>query len=888
MNIVQIEENVQKLLNPLNNESFIYDLLQAYGKPKASIARLKNGTHNLSKNKNEVLWKKQLFFISTDIENLLSFIDDVRKNNLIINHQPRFIIVTNFKSLLAVDTKTQDTLDIDFNKLGKNFDFFLPWAGMEKAQHKIENPADVKAAEKMAKLYDEILKDNPVSTNEELHLLNVFLSRLLFCFFSEDTEIFLKGSFTNSIKSHTQADGSDLDTYLKRLFEVLNNPDRDQYPHYLKAFPYVNGGLFTDKIHAPKFSRRSRTLIIECGELDWSAINPDIFGSMFQAVVHIDQRAEMGMHYTSVPNIMKVIEPLFLNELKEEFENHYEHENKLERLLLRLENLKIFDPACGSGNFLIIAYKEIRTLEMKILQRINQLSKNKAARFSNITLTQFYGIELDDFAHEIAILSLWLAEHQMNVKFKEIFGTANPSLPLKKGGTIVCGNAAQISWNSVCENFGKNEIYVLGNPPYLGSTMQNHDQKLDLKMVCKDFGNYKNLDYISCWFVKGANYIKNTRAKLAFVSTNSICQGEQVGLLWPHLLRTNLEIFFAHQSFKWANNAKSKAGVTCVIIGIRNSDSGKKIIFNNILSSKVDHINAYLTQGHSPIVVKRSTPLSELPIMENGNKAVDGGNLIISNDMEREELIKRSPQSAVYIKEMIGSKEFIQGSKRWCLWIKDNQASQALAIECIYERVNKVRSVRLASTDKGANDLSDKPYRFRDQRMPITNSLFIPSVSSERRDYLPIGYLNSDVVIVAPNFGIFDAPLYTFGVISSKLHMIWIRAVAGRLRSDYRYSSSICYNTFPLPHITQGQKDDISRYVMNILNCREKHPEKTISELYDPDKMPPNLLEAHQKLDVAVEQCYRSIPFSSDEQRLEFLFKLYEEMTNNEKRKSNA
>ncbi len=886
MNIAQIEENVQKLLKPLNNETFIYDLLQAYGKPKASIGRLKNGTYNLSKNKNEVLWKKQLFFVSTDNENLLSLIDDVRKNDPIIRHQPRFIVVTNFKTLLAVDTKTQDTLDIEIHKLGKNFDFFLPWAGMEKAQQKNENPADVKAAEKMAKLYDETLKDNPVSTNEELHLLNVFLSRLLFCFFAEDTEIFPKGSFTNSIKSHTQGDGSDLDTYLKKLFEVLNNSDRSQYPQYLQAFPYVNGGLFTDKIFAPKFSRRSRTLIIECGELDWSAINPDIFGSMFQAVVHIDQRAEMGMHYTSVPNIMKVIEPLFLNELKEEFENHYEHENKLERLLLRLENLKIFDPACGSGNFLIIAYKEIRTLEMKILQRINQLSKNKAARFSNITLTQFYGIELDDFAHEIAILSLWLAEHQMNVKFKEVFGAANPSLPLKSGGYIVCGNAARLDWKVICPKNDENEVYILGNPPYLGARQQDKKQKEDLNHNLQSIKGCSDLDYISIWFYKASAYTQFSNSKYGFVSTNSISQGIQVSSLWPAVLMENLEIYFAHKSFKWINNAKKNAGVTCVIIGVRNKSSKVKYIYDGNLKSEVSNINCYLVEGKNIFVEARKTPLSNLPPVNYGSFALDDGNFTLSST-EKFEFESKNPELSDFIRPFVGAHELIQGSLRYCLWLAA-APENIRNIDAVRLRIARVQLWRSSSDREATRKLASIPHYFAEVRQPNCDYIAFPTVSSERREYIPVSFLSQNIIASNQIYVLPNALPWHFGVLTSKMHMVWIKAVGGRLKTDYRYSSAVCYNTFPIPKLIQSSLNSLSESSLNLLRVRELYSEKSLAELYDPDKIPDELQEAHKKLDFAVEQCYRSKPFSSDEERLEYLFKLYEEMTVNEKRKTDA
>lgn len=494
MNLGKIEENVQNLTQQVSHGEFIYELLLAYGMPKASITRLKDGAYNLSKKSGEILWKKKLLFREVFDQDLHATIDQLRRDETTAKHSPRFIIVTDYKTLLAYDTKTKDTLDRPIGELHRHFDFFLPWSGREKSQAKLENPADVKAAENMAKLYDNIRQDNPHQflDRESLHELNVFLSRLLFCYFAEDTEIFSKKLFVNSIESHTQSDGSDMAEYLGRLFMVMNtkHTERNDLPDYLKKFEYVNGGLFEKVYRAPKFTARSRKLLLECGELDWSEINPDIFGSMIQAVVHPDQRGGMGMHYTSVSNIMKVIEPLFLNELNEEFENNQHNPQKLEKLLGHLSTIRIFDPACGSGNFLIIAYKELRLLEIKILKQLKVLSEavrglddlqaslipkaqmslaaaHMPSLFSRINLSQFYGIELDDFAHEIAILSLWLAEHQMNVKFNEEFQKKLPSLPLKQGGKIVCGNAVQLNWKQVCPIEKDSEIFLIGNPPYM-------------------------------------------------------------------------------------------------------------------------------------------------------------------------------------------------------------------------------------------------------------------------------------------------------------------------------------------------------------------------------------------------------------------------------------
>ncbi len=500
MNIAKVEENILNLIKTFTEETFIYDLLLAYGKPRASISRLKNGgSYNLAKVDGEIIWKKNLYFKQTNKTELFSTFEALRASDVLKTYIPRFIIVTDYTSLLSLDTKTGDTLDIKIEELSNNFDFFLPLAGLEKSKIHKENQADIKASERMAKLYDAICKDNPELSQQELDGLNVFLSRILFCFFSEDTNIFEKNLFTNSIKSHTREDGSDLKDYLEKIFQIMNKEVRTEYPSYLQAFPYVNGGLFAENHNIPALSRRSRNLIIECGELNWSEINPDIFGSMIQAVVHPDQRSSMGMHYTSISNIMKVIEPLFLNDFYDEFAKSKDNPKKLEKILDRLYNLKIFDPACGSGNFLIIAYKELRKLEMVVFQHLQEISKQKTIPMSGIRLSQFYGIEIDKFAHEMAILSLWLAEHQMNMAFAKTFGKSRPTLPLKESGNIVCGNATRFDWEQVCPKTVNGEVYILGNPPYLGSSMQDKYQKEDMSFVFNRIQGYKNLDYIACW-----------------------------------------------------------------------------------------------------------------------------------------------------------------------------------------------------------------------------------------------------------------------------------------------------------------------------------------------------------------------------------------------------
>ena len=903
MNIDQIEENLQRLTKEFDKEEFIYDLLRAYGLPKASITRLKKGSYDLSNKENVVAWKKRVYFKEeheADLHNTLMDLSDKAK------HDQRFVIVTDFETLLARDTKTKENLDIPVKDLPKHYDFFLPWAGMEKAEYQSENPADVKAAERMAKLFDEIKNDNPDDSPEFIHGLNVFLSRLLFCFFAEDTGIFPEGQFTKGVSSHTQADGSDLNSYLDKLFDVLNTKksDRTDIPAYLNEFPYVNGGLFKDKISSPVFTRRSRQAIINSGELNWSAINPDIFGSMMQAVITPEHRGGLGMHYTSVPNIMKVIKPLFLDDLYEAFEKGHNEPKKLIKLLERISKIKIFDPACGSGNFLIIAYKELRRLEMKIIRRLIELQKlaqgfkakeeqlsiipesqlelaetYQVDLFSRVQLTQFYGIELDDFAHEIAQLSLWLAEHQMNVEFYDEFGQLNPTLPLKEAGRIVHGNACRIEWQTVCPNEANDEIYILGNPPYSGSRNQNKNQKNDLKIVLKS--KYKSLDYISAWFIKASKFI-SSNSSAAFVSTNSICQGEQVDLLWSRIFDLNVEISFAYQSFKWSNNAKSKAGVTVVIIGIEKTNNKSKFIFSNGTVSSVHGISPYLIEGKNVVVSSRRTPLSDFPEMNFGNMPADAGKLLFT-PQEKENLLRVEPALKKYFRRVYGANELINNKERWCLWLENVSLDKINSIPALKEIIDSLREIR---SNSSRPKLASIPHLFAQITQDTTSDfIIIPSVSSERRDYIPIDFLSKDKISTNLCLIISNAQPYLFGILNSNMHMIWCRNIGGQLETRLRYSKEIIYNTFPFPQISDHRKQEIAQCVFRILEERENHPEKTLAELYDPNKMPQGLLEAHQANDEVIEKCYRSRPFESDEQRLEYLLKLYEEMIKEEKKR---
>ncbi|MDD3078659.1 MAG: N-6 DNA methylase [Paludibacter sp.] len=839
MNSKEVENSVKQVIENFSEEEFIFDLLLAYGASKTSVTRLKKGDFNLSKNTGEVFYKKKLFFKPEETDKLLSTIDSVSSNEQILKHQPRFAIVTDYKQLVAKDLKLGKSLDIEIQELPKYYDFFLPLAGSEVYNTKNNNEADRDAAYKMAQLYDNLVhaNENLYNSKESIHNLNIFLSRLLFCFFAEDTGIFEEDSiFTNTLVQHTSEDGFDTHEFLNELFTRLNTKDGSKFPAYLEKFPYVNGGLFGKAVESPHFTFKARKTLIELGELNWKDINPDIFGSMIQAVVLPEYRSDLGMHYTSVENILKLIKPLFLDELYAEFEKHNDNVTQLRKLIIRISKMKFFDPACGSGNFLIITYKEIRLLEIEILQRIIDLTPDPTLEFTQIQLSQFYGIEIDDFAHEMAILSLWLAEHQMNRIFEERlfdYGRSNPILPLKQSGQITQGDATRKEWNEACPITEKDEVYVIGNPPYLGARLQDAEQKKDMSIVFQNTKGYNNMDYIACWFQKAQKYINNKNAKVAFVTTNSICQGEQVALLWPHILSENIEIGFAYQSFKWTNNAKGNAGVTVIIIGLRNVSNAPKYLFEGGFQNPAKNINPYLSDATNIIVTGRNKPISSIPEINFGNMANDGGHLLLSKT-EKEELVKFEPQSKPLIKRLVGALEFIRGVEKYCLWIDDENKDFAYSLPNVAKRIEDTQISRMNSKRKSTQELSTVPYKFAEIRYFETDSIIVPSVSSERREYIPIGFLDSNNIIVAPNFGIYHAEPWLFAVITSRMHMTWVRAVGGRLKTDYRYSAKLCYNTFPFPNISLKQKENLNLYVFAILDERAKYPEKNNGTIVQP------------------------------------------------------
>ena len=904
----EIEERLRIIKdNHVPAEEIGYHILYSFGKGERDIARYKEGK-GILKTFEGLLIKGLFCFKSTTTLHLSEELESLKADNQVLKALPKIIAVSDGKTILAYDLREKDTYENKVDRRYCDFAFFYPLMDVERVHYVEESPADIKAAERLAKLHDELRAYNEFNSDNDLHDLNIFITRLLFCFFAEDTGIFEENLFSASIQQYTKPDGSDLSEYLDAAFNIMDCDLRNSDTlSIIKQFPYVNGGLFAKHIQIPKMGAKARKIIIECGELDWKDINPDIFGSMIQAVVNPEERANQGMHYTSVPNIMKVINPLFLDELREEYKKLEEQQKQLQQqldlgalkqkdycnacapiekkcrqLLLRISKMKFFDPACGSGNFLIITYKSLRLLEMDILKVIRQCKPGQQElNFidgSCITLKQFYGIELLDFPHEVAMLSLWLAEHQMNRKFSDEFKVNTRALPLHNITQIVCGNACRINWNEVCPHEPEEEVFVFGNPPYLGSKLQSKEQKKDIEFVCKNKNRYKDLDYISCWFILACKYINSTFIKTAFVTTNSITQGEQVPMLWSLIFQHNIEISFAHTSFKWSNNAKNKAGVSCVIIGLYKKRLENKYIYSDNNKKAVRAINPYLSEGENCIVMGSFKPLQGFPVMEIKNMTYDGGNLIF-NEEEKKIILQKEPEVSKYIVKLQSGSDFIDNIYRYSFWIEEKDLNDALQFNSIKERIDKVKNFR-QNSGSVAKSLVDKSYCFRFPKRAKNHMVIIPRTTGENREYLPVGLLDNNTITTDAAYGIYDYSNWILGIIMSKMQIVWMKPLCGRLGTSFRYSSSICYNSFPFPTISEEKKKQIEEAAENVLVTRAFYPEKTLAELYDPDKMPEDLKEAHAVLDDIVESCYPGYPFANDEARLECLFKLYEKMTN--------
>ena len=887
MNPVEIEEAVSRIAEaPFNPGEFPFEFLQAFGNRDVTIKRLRKD--NRSDVSGAVLQRNNIHLAVCPEGQVAQTLNLLRESSKTQSAKARFLLATDGVTFEAEDRTEDDHITDVFTHLADRFGFFLPLAGITTVQKIKNNPIDVKATSRLNRLYVELLKENPDwATEERRHDMNHFMARLIFCFFAEDTGIFLNNLFTRTIQTMTEGATDQTHDIMAELFRTMDldtrNDDREKggVKSWAKDFPYVNGNLFSGATDCPKFSKLARTYLLRAGELNWAQINPDIFGSMIQAVADEGERGALGMHYTSVPNIRKVLNPLFLDGLREELEKAGHNTQKLHALKERLSGIRVFDPACGSGNFLVIAYKDMRGIQSEIDDR---LKIERAERKSVIPLANFYGIEIRDFAVEIARLSLLIAEFQSDEIHIDQKQARLNVLPLKDTGHIICGNALERDWFDVCPPQEGSETYICGNPPYKGSTWQSAEQKADLEQI---FGqrtkSWKSLDYVAGWFMKAADYGQKTGSSSAFVSTNSICQGQQVPILWPLIFGLNYEISFAHTSFKWANLAAHNAGVTVAIIGIAPVSEHPKILFSNGADGKTirqesGHINAYLVPGKNVVVEKQGKPLSaELGEMNFGNKPVDGGNLLL-DEGELAGLKLDNSQTSKFIRRIVGSAEFIRGIQRYCLWIDDEDAHEALTIPTIAQRVEAVKQMRLASRDSGARGMAEKPYQFRENNISKFQTIVVPGVSSEARPYLPVGVLGNNYTVTNLAFALFDAPLWNMALIASRLHLVWIGTVCGKLETRYRYSNTMGWNTFPVPILTEKNRSDLTRCAEDILLAREAHFPATIADLYDPDKMPDNLRAAHDRNDEVLERIYIGRRFRNDTERLEKLFDLYSKM----------
>jgi len=914
LNAVEIEEAISQLAEQdFDPVAFPFAFLEAFGNKSTTIKRLKSGSTNASDIEGGVLQRNNIHIAVCAEDTVTATLVKLKANPATAKSKAKFVLATDGISLEAEALASGETIACAYPHFPDHFGFFLALAGISTVKEIRNNAIDIKATGRLNRLYVELLKDNEDwASDARRHEMNQFMGRLIFCFFAEDTDIFHGDDlFTSTVEQMSDSRSDNTQHVIGELFRAMDMKPEERVAAGLprwacKKFPWVNGGLFANCKDVPKFSRIARSYLLHAGRLDWKEINPDIFGSMIQAVADDEERGALGMHYTSVPNILKVLNPLFLDDLRRQLEEAGDNSRKLLNLRRRIARIRVFDPACGSGNFLVIAYKEMRKIEAGINAR-----RNERDRRTDIPLTNFRGIELRDFAAEIARLALIIAEYQCDVLYRGQKEALMEFLPLDAQNWITRGNALRLDWLSICpptgtgvklhgddlfatpleqpeidfENEG-GETYICGNPPYLGGQWQSDEQKSDLKAIFETRTNrWKSLDYVAGWFIKAADYGTRTNAVSAFVATNSICQGRQVPILWPLIFGTGHEIAFAHTSFKWANLASHNAGVTVVIVGISNHAGTVRRLYSLAEDGKTvvretDNINPYLVAADNVIVQETKQPISCLSEMFFGNMPNDGGHLLLARD-EIDALGLTGGQHAQFVRHFYGSAEFIKGTQRYCLWIPDDMAGEAMVIDSIRKRVKAVRKMRLSSKRKTTNELSSTPYRFGEVRQKGNEvSIVVPRVSSENRDYLPVGLAPRGTIIGDRNFALYDAPLWNMALIASRLHWVWIGTVCVRMRTDFSYSNTLGWNTFPVPNLTQKNKDDLSRCAEDILLAREAHFPATIADLYAPDAMPENLRAAHARNDEVLERIYIGRRFKNDTERLEKLFDLHTKMTN--------
>lgn len=902
MNAVEIEQAITDLAElPFDRANFPYAFLGAFGNKDTTIKRLRAGASNKS-DVGGVLQTNNIHIATCDFGEASKVIRALKDSPATAKAKAKFILATDGVEFEAEDLNSGETIACAYRDFPDHFAFFLPLAGITTVRQIAENAFDIRATSRLSRLYIALLKDNPVwGTAERRHDMNHFMARLIFCFFAEDTDIFHStGLFTRTVEQMSERDSSNTHEVIGTLFRAMNTKPAERtatdIPRWAAAFPYVNGGLFSGNMDVPRFSKIARSYLLHIGGLDWKKINPDIFGSMIQAISEDEERGALGMHYTSVPNILKVLNPLFLNELRAKLQEAGENPRTLLNLRKRLSKIRVFDPACGSGNFLVISYKELRAIEAEINKR-----RGEADRRSAIPLTNFRGIELRDFPAEIARLALIIAEFQCDVLYRGQKEALAEFLPLDAQNWITCGNALRVDWLSICpptgttvrfqgddlfsvpldqaqidfENEG-GDTFVCGNPPYVGGKKQSPAQKQDMQSIFGKEEKHKNLDYICGFIVKACQFLEHA-TKAALVTTNSIAQGTHVPVLWPVVYRLGCEVEFAYETFKWANNAQRNAGVSCTIIGLTRNKAGTKYIYGDSARRQVTNINPYLVEGGNTIVNSQPRNNGTLSPMITGNASYDGGYLFLDVD-EARSLVERIPAVQSLLRRTSGTSEFVDGITRYCLWLDDADLPLARSVPEIASRIDKVLEYRRGGGEVAVT-LTGRPHQFRYRNTCKAAQILIPQVSSERREYLPIGLLNAEFVITHLAHAIYDPTLVDFSVLVSKLHLVWVTTICGKLETRIRYSSNLGWNTFPVPILTDKNKLDLTRCAEDILLARESHFPSTISDLYDPEHMPPDLRAAHERNDEVLERIYIGRRFKNDTERLEKLFDLYTKLT---------
>ncbi len=817
----------------------------------------------------------------------MEYIQDLQREGR-SDEVPQCVIVSDFARIALHDLEADSSIEIPLAELHQHVHHFGFIPGYKQHKLEPEDPINIKAVQIMGDLHD-VLEAGGYSGHE----LQRLLVRILFCLFAEDTGIFERNAFQFYLENHTNADGSDLGPLLAQFFQVLNKPQNQRQTNLLEELaelPFVNGNLFAEVLPFAAFDRDMRNRLIACTRFDWSRISPAVFGALFQAVMEPRERRQIGAHYTSERDILKVIGPLFLDEIKTEFDKVKNDKNKLRKLHKRLAGMRLLDPACGCGNFLVVSYRELRLIELDILRRLTKQERGGPQKMLDVgsllklDVGQMYGIELEEWPVRIAEVAMWLMDHQMNQRLSEEFGEYFVRLPLKTSPHIHHGNALRIDWNEVLP--ASECSHILGNPPFVGYSFQNADQKRDLKAACRNLQRAGVLDYVMAWYFVAARYVEDRQISIAFVSTNSVSQGQQPAIIWEELCeRQGFQIIFAHRTFTWESDARGKAHVHVVIIGFAKRKAERKSLFDYVKKAdqvsveQVSNINGYLTSGDNCYITNRSLPLCAVPTMRSGNKPVDGGHYLFT-DEQKTQFVSDTPASKDLFRRWYGSKEFINGWHRWCLWLGDSSPRFLRSHDQLMNRIEAVKAFRLRSKKAQTRELAERPTRFEVETFCRDRYLLVPAASSEKRKYIPIGFMSKNHFASNLVNVVLDAGLFEFGVLSSEMHMAWVRTVCGRLKSDFRYSVILVYNNYPWPQkLSDKKRQAVEEAAQAVLDARETHPDATLADLYDPLSMPANLAKAHAKLDRAVDRCYRSQPFPNERNRVEYLFMLYQKLT---------